>query len=58
MKNNYSLSHLPHQEGSFNSTHNLLPHPETIHFIMSFAAAYWSSHSFGKEFFVVEKILN
>jgi len=58
MKNHYSLSHVPHQEETHNSTHKLLPQPETLHFIMSFAAAYWSSRSFGKGFYVVEKIMN
>ncbi len=58
MKNHYSLSHVPHQEDTHNSTHKLLPHPETLHFILSFAAAYWTSRSLGKEFYVVDKIMN
>lgn len=58
MKNHYSLTHLPHGDGFYKSTHHLLPHPETIHFIMSFAAVYWSSSAFSNDCHVVEKILN
>jgi hypothetical protein len=58
MKNDYSLPHLPHRKKAHQPTHTLLPRPETKQFILSFAAAYWSSPRLSRDLYTIEQIMN
>jgi|GEM_PF-1097630 hypothetical protein len=58
MKKDYSPPHLPHQEKVHQPTHTLLPSPETKRFILSFAAAYWSSPGLSRDSYSIEQIMN
>jgi hypothetical protein len=59
MKKDYSIPHLiSHKEKAHQPSHTLLPRPETKRFILSFAAAYWSSPELRRDSYTIEHIMN